>query len=181
MQGAVRHFTFATSIEMMKSREVITEVLKKQKTDKNARTYRVFQAMRQMRREYMQMVQTGGFNLNISTSDSNSDYGSEENVKAQPSMSIVSEIQMPEQFNQKRLKDVAVKQILENFQKVGKPGNLDVTNEESMRRLSYRYTQAQNGNWSVDRENVEQIIQMCGGNLNKLESFYLLKRSSNGD
>ena len=36
-----------------------------------------------------------------------------------------------------------------------------------------------NGNWAVERENVEQIVEMCGGNLSKLESFYLMKRSSN--
>ena len=116
----------------------------------------------------------------MSTSDTNSDYG-EEAAKPQPAMSVTSEIQMPEEFNQKRLKDVAVKQILENFQKIGKPGGLDLSNEESIRRLSYRYTQAQNGNWAIDRENVEQLVEMCGGNLNKLESFYLLKRSCNGD
>ena len=50
----------------------------------------------------------------MSTSDTNSDYG-EEAAKPQPAMSVVSELQMPETFNQKRLKDVAVKQILENF------------------------------------------------------------------
>ena len=114
----------------------------------------------------------------MTNSDTNSDYGSEE--KPQPTISS-ADIQMPDQFNQKRLKDVAVKQILENFQKVGKPGVLDLTNEESMRRMSYRYTHAMNGNWAVERENVEQIVEMCGGNLSKLESFYLMKRSSNNN
>jgi len=46
----------------------------------------------------------------MSTSDSNSDYGSEENEKPKATMSMCSsEIQMPEHLNQKRLKDVAVK------------------------------------------------------------------------
>ena len=58
---------------------------------------------------------------------------------------------------------------------------LDLTNEETLRRMSYRYTHAMNGNWAVDRENVDQIVQMCCGNLSKLESFYLMKRSAGND
>lgn len=58
------------------------------------------------------MMEVGGFSLSMTNSDNNSDYGSEE--KPQPTISS-ADIQMPEQFNQKRLKDVAVKQILENF------------------------------------------------------------------
>lgn len=97
MPALLRSYTLVSSIEMMKKREVIEDVLRQQKTEKNARTYRVFQAMRLMRREYMQMVSVGGFNLSMSTSDSNSDYGQEES-KPHPAMSIVSEIQMPEQL-----------------------------------------------------------------------------------
>lgn len=76
MPATVRSYSIVTSVEMMKKREVIDEVLKKQKAEKTARTYRVFQAMRLMRREYMQMIAVGG--LNLSTSDSNSDYGAED-------------------------------------------------------------------------------------------------------
>ena len=47
-----------------------------------------------------------------------------------------------------------------------------------MQRLSYRYTQAENGNWAVNMEDVPQLVEMCGGNLNKFESFYLMKRSA---
>ena len=138
--------------------------------------------MRLMRREYMKMVSIGEFNLNMSSSDTCSDYGSDDGTKHQPSMSIASEIQMPDQLCQnKRLKDIAVKTILENFQRIGKPGNLDTTNDETMRRLSYRYTEAENGNWTVNVENVPQLVEMCGGNLNKLESFYLMKRSAHND
>lgn len=50
-----------------------------------------------------------------------------------------------------------------------------------MRRLSYRYTQAENGNWAINVENVPQVVEMCGGNLNKFESYYLMKRSAQND
>ena len=92
MPAAVRYYTLMTSIEMMKKREVIDEVLKKQKADKTARTYRVFQAMRLMRREYMQMISVG--DLSMTNSDSNSDYGADDHkaLLAQPSMSVVTEI-----------------------------------------------------------------------------------------
>jgi len=155
MPATVRSYTLTSSIEMLKNREVIEEVLLSQKSEKNARAYRVFQAMRLMRREYMKMVSIGDFNLNMSSSDTCSDYGSEEGTRHHPSMSVASEIQMPEQLGQnKRLKDIAVKTILENFQRIGKPGNLDTTNDETMRRLSYRYTEAENGNWAINVENV---------------------------
>jgi len=98
MPAAVRYYTLMTSIEMMKKREIIDEVLKKQKAEKTARTYRVFQAMRLMRREYMQMISVGGIepdsnsdHLSMTNSDSNSDYGADDH-KAQPSMSVVTEI-----------------------------------------------------------------------------------------
>ena len=106
MPATVRSYTLATSLEMMKNREVISDVLKQQKLEKTERSYRVFQGMRQMRREYMQMLQTGEYNLSMTNSDTNSDYGIEE--KPQPTISS-ADIQMPDQFNKKRLKDVAVK------------------------------------------------------------------------
>lgn len=53
MPATIESFTLVTSLEMMKSRETITEVLKQQKLEKTERSYRVFQAMRQMRREYI--------------------------------------------------------------------------------------------------------------------------------
>ena len=99
MPATVRTYTLTSSIEMLKNREVIEQVLLSQKSEKNARAYRVFQAMRLMRREYMKMVSIGDFNLNMSSSDTCSDYGSEEGTtRHQHSMSVASEIQMPEQL-----------------------------------------------------------------------------------
>ena len=39
------------------------------------------------------------------------------------------------------------------------------------------YTDALSGKWAVDKENLDQIVQMYGGNRSKLESFYLIKKS----
>ena len=39
------------------------------------------------------------------------------------------------------------------------------------------YTDALSGKWAVDKENLEQIVQIYGGNRSKLESFYLIKQS----
>ena len=101
------------------------------------------------------MMQVGGYSLFMTNSDTNSDYCAEK--KPQPTVSS-TDIQIPDQFNCKKLRVVAVKQILENFQKIGKPGVFDLTKEEILRRMSYRYAHAMNGNWAVKRENVDQIV-----------------------
>lgn len=49
-------YALATSTEMMKDRSAIDTVILKQKIVKNERNYRIFQAMRLMRREYMKML-----------------------------------------------------------------------------------------------------------------------------
>ena len=50
--------------------------------------------------------------------------------------------------------------------------------EETMRRMSYRFQNPEDGNWVVPIEDIHRLIRMCGGDLNKFESFYLLKRSN---
>ena len=52
---SLKTYALATSTEMMKDREAIEAVIQSQKKEKNQRNYRVFQAMRLMRREYMKM------------------------------------------------------------------------------------------------------------------------------
>jgi hypothetical protein len=81
-----------------------------QKQAKNDRNYRVFQAMRLMRREYMKNL----FADNLSE-DGGSEYGEEgERERTLISESTISECgQRPK--NNKRLKEVTVKHILENF------------------------------------------------------------------
>lgn len=53
MPAALKTYSIATSTEMMKDRDTIEAVVQSQKREKNERNYRVFQAMRLMRREYM--------------------------------------------------------------------------------------------------------------------------------
>lgn len=42
MPATIRSYTLTTSLEMMKKRDIIENVLQKQKTEKNQRSYRVF-------------------------------------------------------------------------------------------------------------------------------------------
>ena len=56
LPDSLKIYTMATSTEMMKDREVINSVILNQKKIKNERHYRVFQAMRLMRREYNKMA-----------------------------------------------------------------------------------------------------------------------------
>jgi len=84
-------------------------------------------------------------------------------------------------MSHKRLKDITVKHILDNFKKIGKPGLFDKeVDEDEMKRNSLRYSLAEHANWSVNVEDIHSLIRMCGGDLNKFESFYLLKRSNYG-
>ena len=90
--------------------------------------------------------------------------------------------------NSKRLKDVTVKHIVENFQKLGKPGQrfsargrhtqADGDDDDSMRSASYRYADPDDANWTVGVDKIPHLISMCGGDLRKSESFYLLRRSN---
>ena len=112
LPAALKTYTVATSTEMMKDRGLIEAVIQGQKKEKNDRHYRVFQAMRLMRREYMKML----FSDNVSENDTGSEYGDEPPMTARTMQteSIVGDnLQVPEQ--NKRLKEVTAKHILENF------------------------------------------------------------------
>jgi len=52
----LKTFTLTTNLEMMKDRKAIEEVVKEQKYERSERNYRVFQAMRLIRREYISMI-----------------------------------------------------------------------------------------------------------------------------
>jgi len=99
----------STSTEMMKDRGAIEAVIQKQKGEKNERNYRVFQAMRLMRREYMKML----FVDNLSEDGCGSEYGEDTGARTIASESILSELPAP--MVNKRLKEVTVKHIQENF------------------------------------------------------------------
>lgn len=65
-------YTMATSTEMMKDRRTIETVTQGMKKEKNDRHYRVFQAMRLMRQEYLKVL------FNDSASERSADtYGDE--------------------------------------------------------------------------------------------------------
>jgi len=66
-------YTLATSTEMMKDRAAVETVVHQQKLEKNERNYRVFQAMRLMRREYMKMLLCD----NSMSESGSSEYGDE--------------------------------------------------------------------------------------------------------
>ena len=70
----------------MKDRNLIETVIQGQKKEKNDRHYRVFQAMRLMRREYMKLL----FNdENISENDTGSDYGEESTSRTLQTDSLI--------------------------------------------------------------------------------------------
>lgn len=75
---------------------------------------------------------------------------------------------MPD-ISHKRLKDITVKHILENFKKLGKPGLYDkeFPNKHEMQRNSLRYSLAEHANWSINIEDIHKLIRMCGGDLDK--------------
>jgi hypothetical protein len=107
---SLRMHTMATTTEMMKDRTVVESVIQKQKLEKNERNYRVFQAMRLMRREYMKMLLVD----NLSEDGTGSEYSSEERTVSMHSEALSSETaQIP--ANNKRLKEDTVKHIMENF------------------------------------------------------------------
>ena len=85
MPSTLCSYTMATSTEMMKDRTVIETVVREQKRDKNERNYRVFQAMRLMRREYMKMLMVDNL-----SEDGSSEYGDEVVARSVASDSNVS-------------------------------------------------------------------------------------------
>ena len=188
LPAALKTYTVAISTEMMKDRSLIEAVIQGQKKDKNDRHYRVFQAMRLMRREYMKMLFS---NDNVSENGSGSEYNEEHHSTANTmqSESVVGELQVPEQ--NKRLKEVTAKHILENFQKLGKPGDRyshrrsTASNDgsssddlSSTRSMSYRYGSPEDANWTIGVDKINALVGMCGGDLKNFESFYLLRRSN---
>ena len=90
-------------------------------------------------------------------------------------------VKVPE-ISHKRLKDITVKHILDNFKKIGKPGLYDNVQDDhsGSKRNSLRFSTAEQAGWSVNIEDMHRLIRMCGGDLDKFESFYLLKRSNYG-
>ena len=107
---SIRMHTMATTTEMMKDRTIVEQVIQKQKLEKNERNYRVFQAMRLMRREYMKML----FVDNLDEDGTGSEYSEERTLSAH-SETVGSDIQSSVPLNTKRLKEVTVKHIMENF------------------------------------------------------------------
>jgi|UniRef100_A0A7S3HV36 hypothetical protein len=46
--------------------------------------------------------------------------------------------------------------------------------------MSLRYGSPEDANWVVGVDKIHHLISMCGGDLKKFESFYLLRRSNYG-
>ena len=90
-------------------------------------------------------------------------------------------VKVPE-ISHKRMKDITVKHILDNFKKIGKPGLYDHALEENCgyKKNSLRFSTAEQAGWTINIEDMHRLIRMCGGDLDKFESFYLLKRSNYG-
>lgn len=93
---------------MMKDRPKIEAVIQTQKQEKNLRNYRVLQAMRLIRREYMKNIVADS----CSEAESNSEYGEERTITSEE-MSIGQPLKV--RVAENRLKEVTVKQIYENF------------------------------------------------------------------
>ena len=83
----------------MKDRRSIDTVVQQQKLAKNERNYRVFQAMRLMRREYMKMLL----------------------VEDEPAEDGLCDIQRETTVSSKRLREVTINHIYESFKKLGRP------------------------------------------------------------
>jgi hypothetical protein len=71
-----------------------------------------------------------------------------------------------------------VKNILSSFKQIGYQNDEIEFDDDVMRRMSYRYSSPEDGSYTVNLENIQSLLRMCGGDLNKFESFYLLKRST---
>ena len=164
-------FCLISNTEMLKDRREIDEVVKEQKVQRSERNYRVFQAMRLIRREYIKMIYPD-------LSDMNESFNDLDMFMGRSSKRSCDSVKVPE-ISHKRLKDITVKHILENFKKIGKPGSFERPSQDS-KRNSLRFSTAEQAGWSVNIEDMHRLIRMCGGDLDKFESFYLLKRSNYG-
>jgi hypothetical protein len=78
------------------------------------------------------------------------------------------------EISHKRLKDITVKHILDSFKQIGQ------TSEEESQRNSLRFSNTEQASWAINVNDVHRLIRLCGGDLDKFESFYLLKRSNYG-
>ena len=87
LPATLKTYMMVTSTEMMKDRKVIEEVVQEQKRQKNERNYRVFQAMRLIRREYMKMLIVDNL-----SEDCGSEYGDEFAAKTIMTESCVSDL-----------------------------------------------------------------------------------------
>lgn len=169
----VSTYCLISNTEMMKDRKAIDDVVREQKVQRSERNYRVFQAMRLIRREYIKMIYPD-------LSDMNETFNNLDMFMGRSSKQSCDSVKVPE-ISHKRLKDITVKHILDNFKKIGKPGQYERTSDDqSSKRNSLRFSTAEQAGWSVSIEDMDRLIRMCGGDLDKFESFYLLKRSNYG-
>lgn len=125
---------------MMKDRGCIDAVIREQKTKRSERNYRVFQAMRLVRHEYIKMIQP-----DLNCSEEYQDMELLGLVSDKKSRKSCDSVKLPE-VSQKRLKDVTVKHILDNFRKIGRPsyGRLSTTSNSTQRFSSHEHA-----HWAV--------------------------------
>lgn len=165
-------FCLVTNTEMIKDRKAIEEVAREQKAERCERNFRVFQAMRLIRREYIKMIYP-----DPSSEAAGSDL---DEFMGRQSKQSCDSLRVTE-ICHKRLKDITVKHIIDNFKKIGRPRMYSrSSSSEDSRRNSLRFSTTEQANWAVNIEDIHRLIKMCGGDLNKFESFYLLKRSNYG-
>ena len=128
-----------------------------------------------MRREFMQIL--------IVDEDNVSEDGLEFDVQREES-----------RVTNKRLKEVTVKHIIENFHKLGKPSERNISyhsrstgsdSDIASRRtgtFSSQYGRnTEDSNWVVGVDQIQRLVGMFGGDLDKFENFYLLRRSTSNE
>lgn len=127
----VSTYCLVTNTEMMKDRKAIDEVVREQKVQRSERNYRVFQAMRLIRREYIKMIYPDLSNMDESFNNLDIFMGRRSNRSngSRGSKESDDSIKVPE-ISHKRLKDITVKHILDNFKKIGKPGLYERTSDD---------------------------------------------------
>ena len=103
-------FCVLTNTEMMKDREAMETVIQTMKKEKNERHYRVFQALRLMRREYLKLFLNEKMNNDNDETFDESQENSDRKVARETSLESVSL-----QSSSKRLKEVTVAHIRETF------------------------------------------------------------------
>lgn len=134
--------------------------------------------MRLIRREYIKMIYP---DLSSMSQELPSEFNELDEFMGRKSNPSCDSVKIPD-ISHKKLRDITVKHILDNFKKIGKPGLFDREgmDEDDLKRNSLRYSLAEHANWSINIEDIHKLVKMCGGDLDKFESFYLLKRSNYG-